>query len=168
MSIEETGTENERPDPSTIASGSAYIALCAVRNTEAHLRWLGAQMGFLLNLPAFAALFLKIITPPPSNEFVLLSLGALFVAGANVFLFFIIKRDGKHLELWNDAIEELEQINGIEGGIQAFSSQEYQRLRNSRGRLQSMLGSAIFVIATLWAGFAITGGYIALTEGGVW
>jgi len=113
-------------------------------------------------------LFLKIITPPPSNEFVLLSLGALFVAGANVFLFFIIKRDGKHLELWNDAIEELEQINGIEGGIQAFSSQEYQRLRNSRGRLQSMLGSAIFVIATLWAGFAITGGYIALTEGGVW
>jgi len=168
MSVNETESERGALDSSPIASGSAYIALCATRNTEAHLRWLGAQMGFLLNLPAFAALFLKIITPPPSNEFVLLSLGALFVAGANVFLFFIIRRDGKYLELWNDAIEELEQINSIEGGIQAFSSQEYRQLRNSRGRLQRMLGSAIFVIATLWAGFAIAGAYIALTEGGVW
>lgn len=37
-----------------IAAGLAFSGICAVRNTEAYLRWMGAQMGFYLNLPAYA------------------------------------------------------------------------------------------------------------------
>lgn len=157
-----TDTQREppkKPEPVPIASGLAFSGLCNVRNTEGHLRWLGAQLGFFLNLPAWAGVALRLTTAPETHlkwpELAVLFGGCLFFAVANIFLLEIIKRDSALMDLWNDKLDELERVNGIQGGVQIFSSRRYRRLRGSRGRLQVRLQHAMFGSTVVWVLFAI-------------
>lgn len=140
----------EKPPPKPIASGLAFSALCAVRNTEAHLRWLGAQLSVFLNLPALGGAAFRLILIPGAVELFVIALGSLILAGANAFLHQIIKRDGKLMLLWNDKADELETVNGIEGGVEIFSSRRYRRLASSRLRLQRRLEWAMIACIVMW------------------
>ena len=154
--------EGEKPTPKPITSGLAFSGVCNVRNTEAHLRWQGAQVSFLLNLPAFAAVAFRLIVPPGIKELALIFAGSFIFAVANLFHLQVIRRDNKHLDLWNDKLDELERMNGIEGGIRVFSSRRYRKLRNGRQRLQSRLDFAMIICIVGWALIAIASG-ITLT-----
>lgn len=157
----------EPPTPKAIAAGLAYSGLCAVRNTEAHLRWLGAQLGFFLNLPAWAGITFRLIAEPKQLELVVLFIGSWFFAVANAFLYEIIKRDSSLMNLWNDKIAEIERVNRIEGDVQIFTSGEYVRLRNSRQRLQVRLQRIMFAGIAAWIGFAVLTGILYVQTGGV-
>lgn len=151
-----TDTErNEKPAPKPISSGLAFSGVCNVRNTEAHLRWLGAQLSFFLNLPAWAGIAFRLTSEPKNPELLILVGGGLFFAAANYFLYEVIKRDSRHLDLWNDKLDELERVNGIEGGTEVFSSRRYRRLRGSRQRLQARLQYAMVGSTVMWVLFAI-------------
>lgn len=140
----------KKPDPKPITSGLAFSALCGVRNTEAHLRWLGAQLSVFLNLPALGAAAFRLVVSPGSIELFVIGVGSFILAGANAFLHQIIKRDGKLLLLWNDKADELETVNGIEGGVEIFSSRRYRRLASSRLRLQRRLEWAMLACIVMW------------------
>lgn len=138
-----------------------------MRNTEAHLRWLGAQLSFFLNFPAFAGAAFRLITPPGPRELALLCVGSVLFAIANFFLFYIIQRDSKHLALWNDKLDEIERVNKIEGGVEIFSSRRYRRMRNSRQRLQRRLEFAMVACIVGWALFAVVAGIMLVRTGGL-
>ncbi|MFZ2556185.1 MAG: hypothetical protein WAZ27_04615 [Minisyncoccia bacterium] len=151
-----TETEKEaKPTPKPIASGLAFSGICNVRNTEAHLRWLGAQVSFFLNLPAFAGAVFRLVAKLEVPELVAIAIGGFLLVGANEFLRQFIKRDNKLMDLWNDKLDELERVNGIEGGVQVFSSRRYRRLRTSRTRLQRRLEDAMFVCIVGWGAIAL-------------
>jgi hypothetical protein len=130
---------DEKPAPKPIAAGLAFSGLCNVRNTEGHLRWLGAQLGFFLNLPAWAGIASRFISKPQTPELILLLVGSLFFGIANMFLHEIIKRDSKLMDLWNDKL------------VQIFSSRRYRKLRGSRSRLQFRLQYAMIASTVVWA-----------------
>jgi hypothetical protein len=82
-----TETEKEaKPAPKAIASGLAFSGICNVRNTEAHLRWLGAQVSFFLNLPAFAGAVFRLVAKLEVPELVAIAIGGFLLVGANEFL----------------------------------------------------------------------------------
>lgn len=144
-----------RPDPKPIAAGLAFSALCAVRNTEAHLRWLGAQLSVFLNIPGIGGAALRLAVSPGILELWVIFVGSFILAGANAFLYYIIQRDGKLLLLWNDKADELETVNGIEGGVQIFSSRRYRRLASSRLRLQRRLEKSMLACIVMWVLIAV-------------
>lgn len=121
-----------------------------MRNTEAHLRWLGAQLSFFLNLPAIAAVVFRLITPPATRELAIIVFGGSIFAVANLFLLQVLRRNTRHIDLWNDKLDELERVNGIEGGVEVFSSRRYRKLRNSRQRLHRRLELAMICCMVGW------------------
>jgi hypothetical protein len=154
MALQAQPAGRERPAPKPIASGLAFSALCAVRNTEAHLRWLGAQLSVFLNIPGIGGAAFRLIVGPGWLELLVIGVGSAILVGANIFLYFIIQRDGKLLGLWNDKADELETVNGIEGGVQIFSSRRYRRLAASRHRLQRRLEWAMVACIVMWGAIA--------------
>lgn len=86
---------------------------------------------------------------------------------ANLFLLQVLRRDSKHLDLWNDKLDELERINGIEGGVQIFSSRRYRRLRNGRQRLQQRLDFAMVACILGWAVIVLISGIVLVYNMGV-
>ncbi len=158
---------DKRPDPKPIAAGLAFSGLCNVRNTEGHLRWLGAQLSFFLNLPAWAGVAFRFTSSPKVPELIILLVGAGFFAVANMFLHEIIKRDSKLMDLWNDKLDELERVNKIEGGVEIFSSRRYRKLRGSRARLQFRLQHAMVASTVIWVLFAVVAGIILVRTGGL-
>lgn len=156
----------KKPDPKAIASGLAFSTIGNVRNTEAHLRWLGAQLSFFLNLPAIAAVVFRLITPPETRELAVIVAGGTIIVIANLFLLQVLRRDSKHLDLWNDKLDELERTNGIEGGVEVFSSRRYRRLRNSRQRLQHRLEFAMICCMVGWGFAVVAAGFMFFKFGG--
>ena len=133
-------------------------ALCAVRNTEAHLRWLGAQLGLFLNLPAFAGVGLRLLATSSRWELSLICFGSgVFVFG-NFFLLHVLRRDTKQLNFQHDKLAELETTNKIEGGVQIFSSEQYARIRNSKDRLQTRLDVVMIACIVGWEYFLMQEG----------
>lgn len=155
MSTQGRPTERAKPDPKPISSGLAFSALCNVRNTEAHLRWMGAQLSVLLNIPGIGGAAFRLIVSPGWLELMVIALGSFALVVANIFLYFIIQRDGKLLLLWNDKADELETVNGIEGGVQIFSSRRYRKLSASRHRLQGRLEWAMLACIVMWGAITI-------------
>lgn len=156
-----------KPAPKPIAAGLAFSGLCSVRNTEGHLRWLGAQLGFVLNLPAFAGFAFRMIASPEESELWILLIGSFFFGVATEYLRQIIRSDSKLMEFWNDSVESVERINKIEGGVEAFTSARYRKLRNSRDRLQKRLEHAMFACMVMWALCLNAVVYALLSKGGV-
>ena len=153
----------KKPDPRPITSGLAFSGICNVRNTEAHLRWLGAQLSFFLNLPAFGAVALRLIAFPAKPELVLIFVGSIILIAANFFLLHVLRRDTRHLDLWNDKLDELERVNGIEGGVEIFSSRRYRKLRSARQRLQRRLDFAMICCMVGWGVIAAAAVVLSLS-----
>lgn len=122
-----------------INSGSMLIALASFRNTEAQLRWQGAQWVTALNLSAFVALMYQMLSTPKTPEFFVLAIGCGAIGALDFEWYNVLRRDGKLLNFWNTKLREHEDANGTRGGVQVFTCQEYESLANARTRLQRML-----------------------------
>lgn len=122
-----------------MGSGPTGIMLASIRNTEAYLRWQGAQWAIALNLSASVALMYQMFSKPETPEFFTLAFACGCVAGLNFEWYTVLRRDGKLLGFWNAKLTEHEVANGIEGGAIVFTSSLYQQLANSRNSLQRTL-----------------------------
>lgn len=126
------------PDKEPISSGPIVIALASIRNTEAYLRWQGAQWSIALNLTGFVALLYRIILIPGTAEL-------------DVEWYSVLRRDGKLLDFWNKKFTEHERRNTIRGGIRLFTSAEFKKLSSSRDRLQRKLERITVVFIGGWS-----------------
>lgn len=133
-----------------MSSGPVLIALASLRNTEAQLRWQGAQWAITLNVSALIALAYRVIGDPKILEFVVLVIGCAVVAVLNAVWYNVLRRDGKFLDFWNKKIFEHENLNGVDGGMKVFGSVEYKTLSRSRNRLQRRLERLTVVFIYLW------------------
>lgn len=61
-------TEENNGKPVPIASGLAFSGVCNLRNSEGHLRWMGAQFGMLLNIPDWVAVAIRLVSSPSKPE----------------------------------------------------------------------------------------------------
>lgn len=136
--------------PVPMASGPVLIALASLRNTEAQLRWQGAQWAITLNVSALIALAYRVIGDPKVLEFFILVIGCAVVAVLNAVWYNVLRRDGKFLDFWNKKILEHEKANSIDGGMKVFDSTEYAKLSRSRNRLQRRLERLTVVFIYLW------------------
>lgn len=147
----ETGEGLERSRPEPITASAAFGALAQVRNMEAQLRWIGFQGVITLNIAGGAGLLIFLRT---NGFFEDLAFGVIAVALAMFFNFIhykILGRDGKFMELWNKKLIELEQTNGIEGGVQIFASVRHFGLRGRLPTVQEVLRMCVILCACLWA-----------------
>jgi len=133
-----------------MSSGPVLIALASLRNTEAQLRWQGAQWSVTLNVSALVALMYRMLSRPELLEFVVLTTGCAIVAGLNFVWYNILRRDGKLFNFWNKKILEHESVNGIDGGIKIFTSDRYQQFSLSRDRLQRRLERVTVALIYVW------------------
>lgn len=151
----ETEAEKDKPDSKPIAAGLAFAGLMQTRNTEATLRWLGFQFALGLNIAGWSAIGVWLLnnpTPLVLQIMLTVCLGAL--CGNRVY-FSVLARDGKLMGLWNAKAIELEQINGIEGGVKIFSSPEYRNLKSRAPTIQQVLRRVIISASMLWGGYTI-------------
>lgn len=133
-----------------MASGSVLIALASLRNTEAQLRWQGAQWAITLNASTIIALAYRVLANPKMLEFVLLVASCVVVVLLNVVWYNVLRRDGEFLDLWNKKILEHEKVNGVDGGTEIFCSVEYRKLSRSRNRLQRRLEHISIAFIIFW------------------
>lgn len=133
-----------------MSSGPVLIALASLRNTEAQLRWQGAQWAITLNVSAFVALMLRLLADIQPTESLALAIGCVTVAMLNITWYLVLRRDGKLFAFWNKKIFEHEKRNSIDGGTKVFCSTEYRQLSQSRNRLQRILERVTVVFVGIW------------------
>lgn len=135
-----------------MASGSVLIALAGMRNTEAQLRWQGAQKVLALNITALAAILYRWLSVPDSTEFFALAFGCAIVALLDYEWYAVLRRDGQLLDFWNQAIINLENEAKFDdaGSFRIFTSDGYARLATSRRRLQRTLERLTVVFIYVW------------------
>ena len=138
-----------RPEP--ISSGPMTIALASIRNTEANLRWRGAQWSIAFNLSGLVALLYRLISDLKTPELFVLALCCGIAAGLDVEWYNVLRRDGRLFDLWSRKFGEHERRNGIRGGMNLFISSEYQTLSSSRDRLQRKLERITVILIAGWA-----------------
>ena len=71
-------------------------------------------------------------------------------------------------DFWNRKFEEHEKANGIEGGVQIFTSDDFHALSGSRERLQRRLERMSVLFMVGWSACAIvlvTLAFVALKGG---
>jgi hypothetical protein len=147
--------EEPRLPPKAIASGLAFAGLAQVRNMEAQLRWQGFQFALGANIAGWGALGIWLLNTPTRLELLAMvaaCLGALF---ANRVHFSVLARDGKFMGVWNDKAIELENRNGIEGGVKIFSSPEYLELKSRKPTIQQVLRRSIIVSSMIWGVYLV-------------
>lgn len=142
-------------DKEKMQPGSVLIALAGLRNTEAQLRWQGAQWVLALNVSAVAGVMYRLISKSDMAEYFVLSLGCAIIAFLDLEWYSVLRRDGLLLDFWNRAIAELERNTRIDGGMRIFSSEEYQRLARSRRRLQRTLERLTVGFIFTWSAMSI-------------
>lgn len=133
-----------------MASGPVLIALASLRNTEAQLRWQGAQWAIALNASTIIALAYRVLANPKTLEFWVLLAGCAIVVLLNIIWYNVLRRDGEFLDFWNKKILEHERINGIDGGTKIFGSLEYFQLSRSQNRLQRRLERISIAFIIFW------------------
>lgn len=141
--------------PVPMSSGPVLIALASLRNTEAQLRWQGAQWAITLNVSAMVALIFRLLVDIKPTEIIALAVGCVTVAMLNVTWYVVLRRDGKFFAFWNKKILEHEKKNGVDGGSKIFCSIEYQRLSRSRTRIQRILERVTIMFIGFWMLFSI-------------
>lgn len=128
-----------------------------MRNGEALLRWQGAQLALILNIPAYTAVAYRFIDPNITTiELEVIVAGGIIFAFANLFFSRILDRDNQYVTMWNDFLAELERANRIEGDLQFFSSTRYEYLRTARGRLQHRLLVTVRGCIVIWVLISLT------------
>ncbi len=142
--------EKKEHEPREISAGLAFSGLANVRNMEAQLRWQGFQTATQLNLLGLVGTILWMLQDRTKPDLILVFLGCLVFVFWNVFHYKILGRDGKFMGLWNEKLIELENVNGVDGGVKIFSSSRYDVLRNREPTLQFMLRSGIVFFTVSW------------------
>ncbi len=148
------GSTQENPavkDSEIISSGPLSIALVSIRNTEAYLRWQGAQWSIALNVSGLVALLYRLISSPGMPELFVLSFCCGIAAALDIEWYSVLRRDGRLFDFWSRKFAEHERRNGIRGGMELFMSAEYARLSSSRDRLQRKLERITVVFIGVWA-----------------
>jgi 4-amino-4-deoxy-L-arabinose transferase-like glycosyltransferase len=166
--VADTKTPDQKPKPVPIGSGPMAIALGSIRNTEAYLRWQGAQWVIALNLTALVALLYRFLAKPDIAELVVLAIGCGGVATLDYEWYNVVRRNGRLFDFWNRKFAEHEAVNGIEGGTKIFTANEYQSLIGSRERLQRRLERISVFFMAGWSACAIvlvTLAFVALRGG---
>jgi len=151
MSADKSNHASGAPRPDPIKIDDAFGGLCTVRNGEAQSRWVTAQLGILLNVPALAAALFRLAQWPTRTEVYLFILGSMVLIATNLFLRSILERRENFLEYWNQKLEELERKHGIEGGVMIFSSSDYLRMRHEGVRFHGGLQWVAWTCIVLWA-----------------
>jgi hypothetical protein len=158
-----TDTETEAEDgvlpathPTQIASGLAFSGLMNVRSTEVALRWDGFRTALQLNMIGLVGIALWLQGERTLYELLLTLVACMNGISWNFFHYKLLGRDGKFLGLWSEKAISLERTNGIQGGVQIFSSQRYDELRNREPTVQYMLraGSVFFIVSWVMVAFA--------------
>lgn len=150
------GTGEGVPGPKPIAAGLAFSGLLQTRNTEATLRWQGFQFALGLNITGLGAIGLWLFNNNPTTlELQVLLVVCIGALSFNRTYFSVLARDGKFMGLWNAKAIELEQVNGIEGGVKIFSSPEYLDLRSREPTIQQVLRRTIIFVSVLWAIYSV-------------
>ena len=166
MATRNDGVHNN--DTPAIAAGSAFIGLMNARSTEARLRWNGAQIVVLLNIPSLFwmgyILTTRIHAP---GTYLVFAVGCALAAILNWQWYAILRRDGKFFEFWNASIQALERANTIEGDVHIYTSFEYDALAKSRHSIQRTLERFAAVVIFVWAGAAIALASWSLAKMGV-
>lgn len=147
--------KDQTPKPIPIGSGPMAIALASIRNTEAYLRWQGAQWVIALNLSSIVAVLYRFISKPETPELFVLAVGCVVIATLDYEWYNVLRRDGRLLALWSTKFTEHESANGIDGGVKVFTSPEYTGLSSSRDRLQRRLERITVGFIIIWAAAAI-------------
>jgi len=160
-------------DPEPISSGPMSINLGAIRNTEANLRWRGAQWSLALNLSAIVAIMYRIITVERVGilEMAVLAFSCAVIAILDVQWYNVLRRNGRLLDYWNAKLAEHERRNSIRGGMKLFTSPDYRKLAGSRDRLQRRLERITVFFTGLWTVRAVvffTLAASAALKGGTW
>ena len=145
----------QRVKPVPIGSGPMTITLGSIRNTEATLRWQGAQWWIAANFSASVGLLFAILAATATWQFLVFAFASTLVSSLDFEWYSVLRRDGKLLNFWNTKLVEHEEANGIEGGVQIFTSPDYQKLSDSRVRLQRKLERITVVFIYTWAIVAI-------------
>lgn len=161
-------SQDSKPKRTPIQAGPMTIALASIRNTEAYLRWQGAQWVIALNLTAFVALLYRLLAKPDIAELVVLAIGCSGVAALDYEWYNVVRRNGRLFDFWNRKFREHEAANGIEGGTLIFTSPEYLSLFDSRERLQRRLERISVLFMAGWSAGAIvlvTLAFVALRGG---
>ena len=140
--------------PVPIASGLAFSGLMNVRSAEVMLRWDGFRTALQLNVAGLAGVTVWLLGERTATEIGLALCASLVGMLWNFFHYKLLGRDGKFLGLWNESAVDLEQLNGIQGGVKIFSSERYDELRKREPTVQYMLraGSIAFILWWCWIG----------------
>lgn len=136
--------------PQAITASAALGALIQVRNTEAQLRWIGFQAAVALNVAGGAGLLLFLRTNELDDSLLFGFAACVIGVFFNFIHYKILGRDGKFLDLWNKKLIELEQVNGVEGNVQIFSSVRYSGLRNRSPTIQEVLRFCVGFCILCW------------------
>lgn len=134
-----------------IAASSAFSALAILRNTEVQMRWEGAKLGALFNIPGLIGAALQLSAISSRGGLALLGLGCILGAFANQYLYMSIRRAGKHFRFWCAKMKELEEACPIEKGVQIFTSAGYASLQRHRMKTQELLLGITKVCIVMWA-----------------
>lgn len=145
-----------KPPSIPIGSGPMMIALASIRNTEAYLRWQGAQWIIAANLSGLTAILYVLLQIPEPTELALLAAGCAGATGFDLQWYHVLRRDGRLFDFWNQKLAEHERANGIDGGIEIFTSREYQRLSSSPLRLQDRLEKLCILFIVGWGILVVT------------
>ena len=133
-----------------IASGSVFIGLMQARGVEASLRWRGVHLALPLNLTALFAVVLRLLLQPERTEMGMLALACFIIAGLDFEWYSVLRRAGKLFEFWNQKLKKLEQLNGIDGGLDVFARNEYETVSRPFNRVQRRLERIAVVMIYAW------------------
>jgi|CXWL01.1.fsa_nt_gi hypothetical protein len=138
-----------------IASGLAFSGLAQVRNMEAQLRWIGFQAALGFNFVGWGGVAVWLFNFPSLAELCIITGACVGAVYANFLHFKILGRDGKFLGLWNEKLIELEEVNGIDGGVSIFSSKRYRELKSRTPTVQHILRRSVVLCGLVWVAFTL-------------
>jgi hypothetical protein len=147
--------EKEPPSPKAIAAGLAFSGLAQIRNMEAQLRWVGFQFALGLNFVGWGGIAVWLFQEPGKLELLFILAVCLGAVYANRDHYKILGRDGKFMGIWNEKMVELEEANGIDGGVKIFSSPRYSELKGRTPTIQRTLRKNVVLSTIVWALFAL-------------
>jgi hypothetical protein len=126
-------------DKKPVSVDALYSSISENRVNEANLRWQGAQVAVILNLPAIGAAIAQVVVESSLKQLAFILIGSVLCIFVNRSFLKIMIRNGQHMHFWNECLAELESLNGTEGNTKVFSSEKFKKLSKSHESLQYRL-----------------------------
>lgn len=112
-----------------IASGNAFLGLCNTRGIALQLFDKRVFQILAANLAGFIGIILWLATDPHWLLLLALMVGVVAFLVLLKMSLGIFRGSAARVDYWTKKIIENEEVNGVEGGIQMFSSAEYAELQ---------------------------------------